>query len=133
MNADMLHSEYSCLVPFENYCTDTEKYISLFENFLDTKRTKYTKNEMISANVPRKKDNYIFSIKTNMIFDNLSEKYAKRLNHLCERYENEISDVYKIGSINQSPKGKFKGLSEEAFSKISSASKYHRGKRNLRK
>ena len=130
MDADLLRTSNSCLVPLENYCIETEKYVEIFENFLGTSRTKYTKDEMNRANLPRKKDSDIFSTKTNMIFDNLNEKYFQRLKSLCQRYENEISDVYKLSSVTKSPKGKFKGLSVDAFSKISAASKYHRGKRS---
>ena len=84
---------------------------------------------MIGANVPRKKDNENFSKKANMIFDNIDEKYIPRLKNLCLRYETEISDVYKLSSIIKSPKGTFKGLDMETFSKVSEGSKYHRGKR----
>ena len=65
-----------------------------------------------------------------MIFDNMKNEYIVRLKNLCHRYEAEISDVYKLSSVIRSPEGKFKGLSVEAFSKVSAASKYHRGKRN---
>ena len=34
MNSDLLYSKNSCLVPFENYCVETKKYIKIFENFL---------------------------------------------------------------------------------------------------
>ena len=129
LNSDLLHSKNSCLVPFENYYIETEKYIQKFENFLDTTRTEFTKEEMTNANVPRKKNNEIFSKKANMIFDNIDEKYISRLNNLCQRYESEISDVYKLSSIVKSPKGTFKGLDIETFSKISVGSEYHRGKR----
>ena len=74
---------------------------------------------MIKANFPRKKDNDIFSKKANIIFDNISEKHLRRLKNLCERYEDEISDVYKLSSIKNYSKGKFKGLSIEAYSKVS--------------
>ncbi len=133
LNADLLNSENACLVSFENYCIETEKYIQKFENFLGTSRTEFTSEEMTSANVPRKKDSDTYSIKANMVFDNMKEEYVVRLKNLCQRYESEISDVYKSSSIVRSPKGKFKGLSVEAFSQVSAASKYHRGKRNSNK
>ena len=117
----------SCLVPFENYCIETKKYIKLLENFLATKRTKFTDKEMIKVNVPRKKDNDTFSKKANIIFDNMSEKYSRRLKNLCERYEDEISDVYKLNSIKNYSKNEFKGLNIDAYSKISDK-KYLKGK-----
>ena len=127
MNFDLLHSKNTCLVPFENYCLETKKYIKIFENFLGTKKTKFTNNELIKANFPRKKDNDTFSKKANMIFDNMGEKYIKRLENLSELYESEISDVYKLSSIKNYSKGKFKGLSINAFSKVSDK-KYLKGK-----
>jgi len=133
MNADLLRSDNSCLVPIENYWIETEKYIKKFEIFLNTNRTEFTSEEMVRANLPRKIDIDTFSKKTNMIFDNLSEKYVGRLKDLCQRYEFEISDVYKLNSITRSSKDKFKGLSIDAFSKISSTSKYHKGKLNSKK
>ena len=60
----------------------------------------------------------------------MKNKYIDRLKKLCERYESEISDVFKLSSIAKSKKGKFKGLSVEAFSKVSAASRYNRGKRS---
>ena len=60
-----------------------------------------------------------------MIFDNMKDEYSS-IKKFSQRYEAEISDVYKSSSIIRSPKGKFKGLSVEAFSKVSAASKYHR-------
>lgn len=127
MNFDLLHSKNTCLVPFENYCLETKKYIKIFENFLGTKKTKFTNNELIKANFPRKKDNDTFSKKANMIFDNMGEKYIKRLENLSELYEAKISDVYKLSSIKNYSKGKFKGLSINAFSKVSDK-KYLKGK-----
>ena len=127
MNLDLLHSKNTCLVPFENYCVHTKKYIKIFENFLGTKRTKFTNQEMIKASFPRKKDNDTFAKKVNLIFDNMSEKYIKLLKNLCERYETEISDVYKLSSIKNYSKGKFKDLSIDAFSKVSDK-KYLKGK-----
>ena len=127
MNSDLLHSKNSCLVPFENYCVETKKYIKIFENFLGTNRTKFTNKEMIKANFPRKKDNDTFSKKVNIIFDNMSEKYVRRLKNLCERYEAEISDVYKLSSIKNYSKGKFKGLSIDAYFQLSDK-KYLKGK-----
>ncbi len=130
LNSNLLYSKNSCLVPFENYCLETEKYIKKFENFLNTKRTKFTKAEMFKANVPRKKDNEVFSKKMHMIFDNIQEKYVKRLKNLCNRYETEISDIYQLSSTTKYPKGLFKGLNIDSFSKLSSASKYHKGGRS---
>ena len=127
MNSDLLYSKNSCLVPFENYCVETKKYIKIFENFLGTSKTKFTNKEMIKANFPRKKDNDTFSKKVNIIFDNIGEKYLRRLKNLCERYEDEISDVYKLNSIKNYSKGKFKGLSIDAYSKVSDK-KYLKGK-----
>ena len=74
-----------------------------------------------------------FSIKANMIFDNMNEEYVDRLKKLCQRYETEISDFYKSNLITNYPRGQFKGLSVEVFSKFSPASKYQRGKRNSNK
>tara|TARA_B110000971_G_scaffold213800_1_gene245063 strand:- start:637 stop:1776 length:1140 start_codon:yes stop_codon:yes gene_type:complete len=130
LNTDILHSKNSCLVPFENYYVETEKYIKLFENFLGTPRTKSTNEEMIKANVPRKTDIDTFSKKANIIFDNMSDEYVQRLKNLCERYETEISDIYKLNSITKYSKGKFKGLSIDAFSQISEGTRYHKGKRS---
>ena len=127
MNSDLLHSKNSCLVPFENYCVETKKYIKIFENFLGTNKTKFTNKEMIKANFPRKKDNDTFSKKANIIFDNMGEKYIRRLKKVSQRYEAEISDVYKLSSIRNFSKGKFKGLSMDAFSKVSDK-KYLKGK-----
>ena len=117
----------------ENYWIETEKYIKTFENFLGTSRTEFTSDEMTGANVPRKKDIDTFSTKANMVFDNINEKYAHRLTNLCQRYETEISDIYKLSSITKSPKGKFKDLSIDAFSQISPASRFNRGKRSTNK
>ena len=129
LKSNFLNSKNTCLVPFENYCIDTEKYIKKFENFLGKSRTKFTASEMIKANVPRKKDNNIFSIKANMIFDNIKKNYVKRLKNLCKRYENKISNTYKLKDIFKSPAGKYKGLGIEDFSKVSAGSKYVKGKR----
>lgn len=131
MNAEILNSKNTCLVPIENYWTETEKYIKIFESFLNTNRSEFTNNEMAKNNIPRKKDSETFSIKASMIFDNMSEKYIDRLKNLCQRYEAEISDIYKLSSITKFPKGKFKGLSNEVFTKISPSSKYTKGKRIL--
>ena len=133
LNTDLLNSKNACLVPFENYCIDTEKYIKLFENFLGTSRTKFTKDEMIKADIPRKKDNDTFSKKANIIFENINEEYILRLKNLCQRYEAEISDIYKLNSIKKYPKGTFKGISIDAFSEISEGTKYHKGKRDNKK
>lgn len=133
LNADLLHSKNSCLVPFENYYIETEKYVEKFEKFLGTSKSKFTSDEMLKADLPRKKDVNTFSTKANMIFDNMNEKYKHRLMNLSERYETEISDVYKLDKIIKYPKGKFKGLSIDAFSKVSAGSKYHKGKRSTNK
>ena len=130
LNNDLLHLENSCLVPFEDYCINTDDYLKKFENLLNTNRTAFTKDEMYKSNVPRKKDNEIFSKKTHMVFDNMHDNYVKRLKDLCNRYETEISNVYKLSSVIKYSKGLFKGLSIEAFSKISSPSKYHKGGRS---
>jgi|TARA_B110000971_G_scaffold127676_1_gene130642 hypothetical protein len=128
LNSDLLSSTNSCLVPIENYWIGPEKYIKIFEDFLGTSKTEFTDNEMIKVNVPREKDIDTFSTKANVVFDNINEKYAQRLKNLCQRYEIEISDVYKLNSVIKSPKGKFKGLSIDAFSHISPRSKFNRGK-----
>ena len=133
LDSDLLKSKNSCVVPFENYCFETDKYIKILENFLGTSRTKFTKNEMIKARVPRKKDVDTFSQKANIIFDNMSKKYIDRLKNLCLRYENEISDIYSLNLIKKNPKKKIKGFNINEFSKISAASNFHRGKRNLNK
>ena len=39
-----------------------------------------------------------------MIFQNMNDKYVNRLKSLCQRYEVEISDVYKLNSIKKSEK-----------------------------
>ena len=129
LDSSLLHSKNSCLVPFENYCIETEKYIQKLENFLNTSRTEFTDSEMTNANVPREKDIDKFCIKESMVFENLREDYANRLEGLCKRYETEISDVYKLSSISKSSQNKHKDLSIKAFSKISQGSKYLRGKR----
>ena len=133
LDSDLLHSSTSCLVPVENYWLETDKYIKKFENFLGTTKSEFTNNEMINSNVPRKKNNENFSMKANMIFDNMNDNYIERLKNLCRRYENEVSDIYKLSLINKSPKGKFKGLSIDKFSQISAESKYHRGKLKVNK
>lgn len=129
LNSDLLFSKNSCLVPFENYYVETEKYIKKFEKFLGTSRTRYTKKEMIKSDIPRKKDIDTFSKKANMIFDNMSTNYVKSLKNLCERYESEISDIYKLDFIKEYKKNKFKGMNKHAFTKISKGTKYHKGKR----
>ena len=98
LDSNLLNSKKVCLVPFENYCHETKKYVKILENFLGTSKTKFTKNEMIKARVPRKKDVDTFSKKANIIFDNMSKKYTNRLKDLCLRYENEISDIYSLFS-----------------------------------
>ena len=55
LNSELLKSNYSCLVPFEDYCIYPEKFIQKFENLLESSRTKFTNSEMIKANLPRKK------------------------------------------------------------------------------
>ena len=65
-----------------------------------------------------------------MIQDNMKETYNERLKNLCNRYEDEISDIYKINLVSKLTKGKFKNMSMEDFSKISPASKFNRGKRS---
>jgi hypothetical protein len=126
MDFNLLHSKNSCLVPFENYSMETKKYIKIFENFLETKKTKFTDKELLKANFPRKKDNDSFSKQANMIFDNMSEIYVNRLKNLSKRYEAEISDVYKLDSIRNYSKGKFKGLNKQLFSEVSDK-KYLKG------
>ncbi len=133
LNSDLLHSKNSCLVPFENYSIETEKYIKKFEDLLETNRTEFTSTEMQKANLPRKKDNDLFSKKANMIFDNMNETYTDRLKNLYKRYETEISDIYKLSSIKKYSKGKFKGLSINEFLKVSAISNYHLGKRTFKK
>ncbi len=133
LDSNLLNSKKVCLVPFENYCHETKKYVKILENFLGTSKTKFTKNEMIKARVPRKKDIDTFSKKANIIFDNMSYKYVKRLKDLCTRYETEISNTYSLNLIKKYPKNKFKGFNIDKFSKVSSSSNYHRGKRNLNK
>ena len=129
LKSNLLKSKNTCLVPFENYFLETEKFIQKFESFLGTSRTVYTNNEMDKANVPRKKDNETFSRKANMIFDNMKEEYVLRLKKLAETYENKISDVYKLSEIIKETKGKYKGLSLDAFAKVSPGSRYIKGKR----
>lgn len=133
LDSSLINSKNSCLVPFENYSIDTEKYIKQFENLLKTSRTVSTNIEIKKANFPRKIDFELFSKKTNMIFDNMSEDYIYRLKNLCQRYESEISDIYKLNSIKKYSKGKYKGLSADEFSKVSSRSYYHEGKHSYSK
>jgi hypothetical protein len=127
MNSNMLHADRSCLVPIENYWIETDKYIKTFENFLETSRTEFTKNEMLKAKIPRKIDIEMFSTKANMIFQNINAKYVERLKSLCQRYEDKISDVYKFNSIKKSTKN-YKNLDVEIFSKLSPPSKFNKGK-----
>ena len=133
INSSLLNSNNSCLVPFEHYVNETEGYIKKFENLLGTNRTDFTNSEMVKANVPRNKDMDTFSKKANMIFDNMKKVYADRLIKLSELYENKISDFYKLSLITKYPKGKFKGLNYDEFSKVSGHSLYHKGKRSTEK
>ena len=130
INSSFLNSKNSCLVPFENYINETDKYIKKFENLLDTNRTDFTNAEMIKADVPRKKDIDAFSKKANMIFNNMDRKYVDRLVKLSELYENKISDFYKLNLINKHPFDKSIGLSLDEFSKVSEHSLYHKGRRS---
>ena len=127
MNSNMLHADRSCLVPIENYWIEPDKYIKTFENFLETSRTEFTKNEMLKAKIPRKIDVEMFSTKANMIFQNMNAKYVDRLKSLCQRYEDEISDVYKFNSIKKTRKN-YKNLDVESFSKLSPPTKFNKGK-----
>ena len=133
LNSGVLNNKNSCLVPIENYWIETDKYVKMFENFLGTTRSEFTKNEMIKANIPRKKDTETFSLKANVIFDNMNENYIDRLKKLCDRYESEISDVYKLSLIEEQPRGKYKGLNEENFNKVSPRSKFRGGRQSLEK
>ena len=81
---------------------------------------------MLKAKIPRKIDTEIFSIKANMIFQNMNDKYVNRLKSLCQRYEVEISDVYKLNSIKKSEKN-YKNLDIDDFSKILPPSKFNKG------
>ncbi len=128
LDADLLYSKQSCIIPFENYCCEPEKYIKKIENFLGTSRTKYTKKEMIKVRVPRKKNLDMFSKKANIIFQNMSEKYVKRLKKLCLRYEKEISDIYSLNLIKINLKNKPKRYNLDKFSEISKGIKYNRGR-----
>lgn len=132
LNNNLLNAKNTCLIPFENYCIEAETYLKKIESFLNTERTDFTRNEMIKANVPRKKDDEIFSIKSNMIFDNMKEEYVNRLETLSEIYENKISNIYVLKKIIKSQPGKYKGLSIENFSKVSAGSEYVEGKRFLK-
>ena len=40
----------------------------------------------------------------------MNKKYVLRLKNLCKRYEEEISDIYKLNSISNFSKGKFKKM-----------------------
>lgn len=131
INSSLLHSQNSCLVPFEHYISETEEYIKKFENLLGTSRTDFTNAEMSKANVPRKKDMDTFSKKANIIFDNMDKRYVDRLIKLSEFYESKISNFYKLSLITKYPDGKFKGLSINEFSKVSGHSLYDRGKRSM--
>lgn len=133
LDSSLINSKNSCLVPFENYSIDTERYLKKFEDLLETSRTDSTNTEIKKANFPRKTDLELFSKKTNMIFDNMSDNYIYRLKKLCQRYESEISDIYKLSSITNYSKGKYKGLGEKEFSKISSRSYYHEGRHSYNK
>lgn len=133
INSSLLNSDNSCLVPFEHYVIETEEYIKKFESLLGTTRTDFTKKEMVKANVPRNKEMDVFSKKANMIFDNMNKTYVDRLVKLSELYENKISDFYELNLITKYPKGKFKGLSYDEFSKVSGHSLYHKGKRSTEK
>ena len=128
LDSNLIRSKNSCLVPIENYWIETESYIKKFEKFLNTSKTNFTKIEVKGANLPRKKDLNTFSLKANIIFDNMNKKYVLRLKNLCKRYEEEISDIYKLNSISNFSKGKFKKMNIKDYSKISPASKYNRGK-----
>ena len=132
MSSNLLKTKNSCLVPIENYWIETDKYINKFENFLNTSRSDFTSGEMIKANVPRIKDAELFSMKANMVFDNINQDYMERLKSLCHQYESEISDIYKLTSTNE-PSGKYKGLDIDDFNKISPGSKYNRGKQSFNK
>ena len=132
LNSDLLSSTSSCVVPFEDYCINPDKYIRKFETLLDTSRTDFTSNEISKANLPRKKDNDTFSKKANMIFDNMKAKYVSRLKDLCRHYETKISGIYKLSLIDKYPKGKFKGLSVDEFFKVSATANYHMGKHILK-
>ena len=127
MNTNMLHSDRSCLVPIENYWIETDKYIKILENFLETSQTEFTKSEMLKAKIPRRIDIEKFSTMANMIFQNMNDKYVNRLKSLCQRYEAEISDVYKLNSIKESKKN-YKNLDIDDFSKILPPSKFNKGK-----
>ena len=127
MNNNLLHSTRSCLVPIENYWIETDKYIKMFENFLQTSRTEFTEKEMLNAKIPRKKDIETFSTKANMVFQNMNDKYVDRLKNLCRRYEDEVSDIYKLSLIEKSKKN-FKNLNVDAFAEISAPTKFDKGK-----
>ena len=127
MNNSLLHTNSTCLIPIENYWIETDKYIKILENFLGTTRTEFTKNEMLNAKIPRKKNVEMFSTKANIILQNMSDKYVDRLKNLCQRYENEISDVYKFNSIKKTEKN-YKNLDTEALTKISQPTKFKKGK-----
>ncbi len=133
LNNNLLNTKNTFLIPFENYCIEAEEYLKKIEIFLDTERTDFTIDEMTKANVPRIKDNEIFSIKSNMIFDNMKEGYVNRLKTLSEIYENKISNTYEFKKIIKSQTGKYKGLNIEDFSKFSAGSEYVKGKRFLKK
>tara|TARA_B100000902_G_scaffold177489_1_gene170956 strand:+ start:1035 stop:2123 length:1089 start_codon:yes stop_codon:yes gene_type:complete len=126
MNSNIRHADRSCLVPIENYWIETDKYIKILENFLETSQTEFTKNEMLKAKIPRKIDIEMFSTKANMIFQNMNDKYVDRLKSLCQRYEVEISNVYKLNSIKKSEKN-YKNLDIDDFSKILPPSRFNKG------
>ena len=84
----------ACIVPLKTIVLRL-KSIQMFENSLSTSRNEFTSEEMTNANVPRDKDTETYSIKANMIFDNRKDEYIVRLKNLSQRYEAEISDVYK--------------------------------------
>ena len=129
LKSKLVFSKNSCLVPFEDYCIKTDKYLKKFEKFLGTKRTKFTIEEMNKANVPRKRDTDMFSLKANMVFQNMRAKYVRRLKDLAKKYEIKISDTYKIKDIIEEKTMKYKGLTIASFSKISSGSRYIKGRR----
>ena len=68
LNSDLLSSKNTCVVSFEDYYLNPEKYIKKFETLLDTSRTDFTSNEILKANLPIKKRQRYFLQKSKYDF-----------------------------------------------------------------
>jgi hypothetical protein len=81
-----LQKEQVCWIIFEDFTRDPEPDIIRIENFLGTKRTRYTRRQLSKENCPRILENKSILEKEKILISEMSEDSLNHYNKMCEHY-----------------------------------------------